>query len=756
MALSLADRVRETTTTTGTGTVTLAGAVTGYQSFAVVGNGNATYYCIAGQDVSEWEVGIGTYTSSGTTLARTTVLSSSNSGSLVNFSAGIKDVFVTYPGERAVVTSVTSITSASTITPDSTYAQYEVTALAVPATIAAPSGTPIDGQKLVLRIVDNGTARSLTWTTSAGAYRPRNVSLPAATVASNQMYVSCIYNAADNYWDVLLVSTGAGYTANGVVYANSTTSLTTGTALTFDGTVLTLTNGLIDLSSGYSIRWGGSASGIYAGSGTSDMVFTVGSSERLRINGTNGNVGIGTSSPSGKLDVQGAGGGVALQIKRDSSSVLQFYQGGGVNYIDAAAASSQFAFLINSSEKMRLDASGNLGIGTSSPAYKLHVVAASGIAAGFDRGDGSPAIIDLRTSGTTRGYLGATTSVPFIVYNSAPTELMRLDASGNLGLGVTPSAWVASWKAIQGNSGGSFGVASGGNGMYVLSNAYYNTSGSPVYTSSSYASMYQQINGSHLFQIAASGTAGNAITFTQAMTLDASGNLGVGTEGNSLTNRLTLYATGSTAQYLAAGNSNTGLNGTLFGVDGTGNAVINNTQNFSMLFSTSSTERARITSGGNFCVGTTGINDAKINLVAATGQWGIKCFNAGSGSQDLIAFNISGGGTSVGAITTNGTNTTYGTSSDQRLKENIVDAPSASDDIDAIQVRSFNWKVNKSHQKYGMIAQELMTVAPDAVLAGDDGEEVERTWGVDYSKLVPMLVKEIQSLRARVAQLESK
>ena len=88
MAFVVADRVKETTTTTGTGTVTLAGASTGYQSFSAIGNGNQTYYTIAGQGTSEWEVGIGTYTSSGTTLSRTTVLSSSNSGSLVNFSAG--------------------------------------------------------------------------------------------------------------------------------------------------------------------------------------------------------------------------------------------------------------------------------------------------------------------------------------------------------------------------------------------------------------------------------------------------------------------------------------------------------------------------------------------------------------------------------------------------------------------------------------------------------------------------------------------
>lgn len=103
MPLVLADRVKETTTTTGTGTVTLDGAATGFQSFSVIGNGNTTYYTIAGQGTSEWEVGIGTYTSSGTTLSRDTVLASSaGAPSKTSFSSGIKDVFVTYTAARSV------------------------------------------------------------------------------------------------------------------------------------------------------------------------------------------------------------------------------------------------------------------------------------------------------------------------------------------------------------------------------------------------------------------------------------------------------------------------------------------------------------------------------------------------------------------------------------------------------------------------------------------------------------------------------
>ena len=107
MALVVIDAAQETTSTTGTGTLTLTGAVDQCRTFAGIGNGNTTYYTIAGQTGSEWEVGIGTYTSSGTTLSRDTVLASSNSGSKVNFSAGTKDVFVAYPAGKSVTKPVT-------------------------------------------------------------------------------------------------------------------------------------------------------------------------------------------------------------------------------------------------------------------------------------------------------------------------------------------------------------------------------------------------------------------------------------------------------------------------------------------------------------------------------------------------------------------------------------------------------------------------------------------------------------------------
>lgn len=147
MAFVLKDRVKETTTTTGTGTVTLAGAVSGYQSFSAIGNTNSTYYTIAGQGTTEWEVGIGTYTSSGTTLSRDTVLASSNSGSLVNFSAGTKDVFCDYPAGRAViggegyVENSYTINTSSSITTGSNAISVGPLTIASGASVTVPSGS---------------------------------------------------------------------------------------------------------------------------------------------------------------------------------------------------------------------------------------------------------------------------------------------------------------------------------------------------------------------------------------------------------------------------------------------------------------------------------------------------------------------------------------------------------------------------------------------------------------------------------------
>ena len=123
MALGLYDRVKETSNTAGTGTIVLLGAVTGYQSFAVLGNANTTYYTIADQVGTNWEVGIGTYYTGNVSLARTTIISSSNANAVVNFTNVTHDVFITMPAEtsalggagQAIIVNQTTATANYTI-----------------------------------------------------------------------------------------------------------------------------------------------------------------------------------------------------------------------------------------------------------------------------------------------------------------------------------------------------------------------------------------------------------------------------------------------------------------------------------------------------------------------------------------------------------------------------------------------------------------------------------------------------------------
>lgn len=209
MPLVVKDRVQETSTTTGTGTFTLSGAVTGYQTFSsAIGNANTTYYAIDGG--SEWEVGIGTVGSG--TLTRDTILESSNGGTAVNFSAGTKLVFVTYPAEKSVDSEIAQTLTNKRITPristttssatptinTDNVDMFGLTAQAVDITSFTTnlSGTPTDGQKLWIYIVGTA-ARAITW---GASFEASTVALPTTTVSTNRLDVGFVWNAATSKW----------------------------------------------------------------------------------------------------------------------------------------------------------------------------------------------------------------------------------------------------------------------------------------------------------------------------------------------------------------------------------------------------------------------------------------------------------------------------------------------------------------------------------------------------------------------------
>jgi hypothetical protein len=254
------------------------------------------------------------------------------------------------------------------------------------------------------------------------------------------------------------------------------------------------------------------------------------------------------------------------------------------------------------------------------------------------------------------------------------------------------------------------------------------------------------------------------------MRIDTSGNVGIGTTspntplhvtGISKSTQFQASSTGSAASpaYGRSADSNTGI---FFPSSDT------------MCFSEGGVERMRLNSAGRVGIGTTNpfetlhvngrvrassirctSNGSYIHQAGFMGGAGLEVRNAVSSSstsfQNMIEFeNISA--TTVGSIKSHGSATQYNTTSDERMKENIQDAGDAGAKIDAIQIRQFDWKDSNHHEDFGVIAQELNEVAPEAVSQGYTEEDM---WGVDYSKLVPTLIKEIQSLRNRVAQLEN-
>jgi hypothetical protein len=156
MALIVKDRIKESTTTTGTGTLTLAGATTGFQTFAAVGNANTTYYAIL--NGSNWEVGLGTYTASGTTLSRDTILSSSNSGAAITL-AGVSDVFCTYPSEKAVILNSSDVIEGSEIVVEGNIAANAVTTNKILDNAVTTNKIP-DAAIITAKVADNAVNAS--------------------------------------------------------------------------------------------------------------------------------------------------------------------------------------------------------------------------------------------------------------------------------------------------------------------------------------------------------------------------------------------------------------------------------------------------------------------------------------------------------------------------------------------------------------------------------------------------------------------
>ena len=483
---------------------------------------------------------------------------------------------------------------------------------------------------------------------------------------------------------------------------------------------------------------------------------------------------------------------------------------------------------VTSDQFLIKDASGNVGVGTASPGSKLDVsgIARSVVASGhsfralrtsdFYYLDVSADGVDARSN-----FNG---SAPML-FKTGGTECARIDASGNLGLGVTPSAWGSYYKAIESTTASEFCITSQNNGIEI-GRGYYKINdgfGSVYTTGQAPSKYYQDGSGGHNWYTAPSGTAGNPISFTQAMTLggaatpyllvghttnlsswpfQAKNQYGFAVHNAGSTAVAAYFAGGGNVSLSGAGSSAVinGTDGILLGVGGTERARIDASGNFivgassqtiispkkiqfyntgasegliesaddissfpsiglsktAVKFYTNNTLAAQFDASGNLLVGTTSVTNSpaqgvQLTNVSSIGAVFVGHANGTATGNYYSAFSYNAA--LIGSITQSGTTAVlYNTTSDARLKENIAAADNGSALIDSLQVRKFDWKADGSHQRFGFVAQELDSVYPEAVSKPADPDEM---MGVDYSKLVPLLVQEIQSLRARVAALET-
>jgi hypothetical protein len=309
-----------------------------------------------------------------------------------------------------------------------------------------------------------------------------------------------------------------------------------GTARFTSGVVSDGTNGTMQFgSTDYGITGGLDNGGFRFNLPTGQSYqFRINNSDQMALNSTG--LGIGTSSPGVKLDVNGSlrvgtatAAGVTAQFG-NTGNVVTFIDSGATGNFGVVGANAM-GFYTNGSEKMRLDSAGNVGIGTSSPSQKLHVVAAAGYNATFSENSSNKVRLQFYVDGNEAALVSGydTTAKPMTFYTGGSLRA-TLDSSGNLGLGVTPSAWLwpnGSTGALQLQSGA--GLSAYNATTYLSNNWYYN--GGEKYIADGFATRYEQTTGKHVWYTAGNNTsgAGATVSWSTPMTLDASGNLGVGT-----------------------------------------------------------------------------------------------------------------------------------------------------------------------------------------------------------------------------------
>ena len=571
----------------------------------------------------------------------------------------------------------------------------------------------------------------------------------------------------------------------GLTFVGSTISTTTG----LDNTKLLASNGLNGFTAvtvGSGLQYSGGTLSSVSGGGSVTTVSVV------SANGFTGTVANASSTPAITLatSITGLlkGNGTAISAASagtdyaPATSGTALLKGNGAGGFSSAAAGSDYLAPPSGTSILKANSGGALAnavAGTDYPGLSTtNTFTANQTISGNLT---ASALIPSSSTIPTNGLFLPTTNT--LAWSTNSTERLRLDSSGNLGLGVTPSAWNGMVPAFEIGGYGSAVASWGSNrNLYLLSNAYYGAGGFTYKTTGGAA--YYNLSGetnSHKFYVAPSGTAGNAISFTQAMTLDASGLLSVGRTSAWDSNAvLTLEKSGVAAQVI---NSTTNTV-TLINV-ANGNSAFAYTgtaSNHPFAFYTNGSERARIDSSGNLLVGTTTApTTGKMNIVNGLQMTGASTGTAiasNNGSAEVAyltlgaVFNVAGSydvalgisniattagkriyvqNRTAGVYLADG-GTSWTSNSDERLKTNLKPIENAAQKVSTLRAVTGRYKTDEEGvSRSFLIAQDVQAVLPEAVDASDPDK-----LGVAYTDTIPLLVAAIKELSAELNELKQK
>jgi hypothetical protein len=537
------------------------------------------------------------------------------------------------------------------------------------------------------------------------------------------------------------------YAVGDLLYASTTTGLSkladvaTGNALISGGVGVAPSYGKIGLTTHVSgtlpVANGGTnatatptAGAVSYGTGTAYAFNTAGTSGQALLSGGSGAPTFGTLGT-------GAGG-----------TGLTSFTANGVVYASSTSA-------LTTGSALTFDGT-SLGVGTSASTGQIFINSASGNAnqiLWYNAGTVKFAM------GRNVGAGGAN-DLAIYNYNNSTTPF-TISSTSNIGIGVAPSAWGGiAGGVIQGYSY-SLGTAAGGgtDTTSLATNAYYDGS-NWIYRSSSSSCRYDQWTNLHRWYTAPSGTQGNAITYTESMRLDGSGNLGIGTTSSPAeklevaSGKVLLSNTQSYAIKASSGATCdvvTLTSGDALQIGGGG--ATNNIQLW-----TGGVERARVDSSGNLLLGRTTNLSVTPRLAVENANFAVGINTTNGGTNEAIRFYNAG--TTVGTISTDGSSTAYNTSSDYRLKNNPQPLTGSGAFIDALQPKTWEWTADGS-RGVGFIAHEVQAVSPKTVVGekdavDEDGNPVMQAMSYSSPEFIANIIAELQSLRARVAELEKK